>query len=284
MSNDYFKTILHYLLPKRLVTMLAGCLAEVRVPVIKNYLIQRFIDAYDVNMQEALQENVKDYPTFNDFFIRHLKKDCRPIAPADLICPVDGFVSEIGQIEQGQLLQAKGRYYHVDELLAADAAQCALFRRGSFVTLYLSPRDYHRIHMPIAAELTSMIHVPGALFSVQPATTRTIPKLFARNERLVVFFETAVGPMVMVLVGATIVGKIGTTWHGDLERRLKKQAYFYNPIAAIKTGLKQAEEMGYFKLWSTVILIFGEQTAVTWDPLLAAGSPVKLGQALGHCK
>ncbi len=278
--SDYFKKILQYVLPKQLLTIFAGYLAEVKIPFIKNYLIQLFIERFDVNMYEAVEENPAQYPTFNAFFIRRIKSNCRPIARADVICPVDGAVSEIGRIEQGQMLQAKGRYYSVDELLALPADQNLAFQKGSFATLYLSPKDYHRIHMPMDAALHSMIHVPGALFSVQPATTRVIPRLFARNERLVVFFDTSHGKMAMVLVGATIVGAIGTSWHGDLTRGVKRTLFTYGQNNAVY--LKKSQEMGYFKLGSTVILLFEENIPVQWNTGLSSGSTVKMGQELAR--
>jgi phosphatidylserine decarboxylase len=278
--SDYLKKISQYVLPKQLLTMFAGYLADVRIPFIKNYLIKSFINHFDVNMYEAVEENPVQYPTFNDFFIRQIKPNCRPISSAEVICPVDGAVSEIGRIEQGQMLQAKGRHYTVGELLAVPTDQSLNFQQGSFATLYLSPKDYHRIHMPMDAELRSMIHIPGTLFSVQPATTRVIPRLFARNERLVIFFDTSHGAMAMVLVGATIVGAIGTSWHGDLTRGIKRKSFDYgqnNPVY-----LKKAQEMGYFKLGSTVILLFEEHVPIQWSIGLLSGSSVKVGQELAH--
>ena len=280
--SDYLKIILQYLLPKQALTIFAGCMAGIEVPVVKNYLIRWFIQRYNVNMQEALEENPEHYPHFNAFFIRQLKPGVRPVAAADVVCPVDGFVSEIGVIEQGQMLQAKGRVYQVDDLLATTPLRSALFQKGSFATLYLSPQDYHRVHMPMDAVLREMVHVPGTLFSVQPATTRMIPRLFARNERLVVFFDTHVGPMAMVLVGATIVGAIGTTWHGDLIRRLKRQVFTYDADTTVKTILQKSDEMGYFKLGSTVILLFSESVRMQWEPSLQTGARVQTGQVLGH--
>lgn len=221
MFRDVLKTLPQYLIPKHGITALAGYFADVKSPCFKNFLIRSFIHKFDVDMSEALIEDPKSYDSFNDFFIRHLKPECRPLSQSDIICPVDGCISEIGTIERGQLLQAKGKYYSVQELLACDAQLAEQFVQGQFATLYLSPKDYHRVHMPIDAELVSMTYIPGALFSVQPATTRIVPKLFARNERLAIFFKTKIGPMVMVMVGATIVGAIGTSWHGDVKRSKK---------------------------------------------------------------
>lgn len=278
MSIDLIKTIPHYLLPKQSLTTLAGCIAQVTHVPTKNYIINTFIKKYGVDMSEALIEEPTAYACFNDFFIRHLKPECRPLAAAEIISPVDGQLSELGPIIQGQIIQAKGRDYSVQELLACDAERAAIFNAGQFATLYLSPKDYHRVHMPIAAELVSMTYIPGALFSVQPTTARVVPKLFARNERLAVFFETKFGPMAMVMVGATIVGAIGTSWHGDLLRTKKITSYDYanNPLS-----LAQGDEMGYFKLGSTVVLMFANGQNLKWDASLTAGSAIRFGQAIG---
>ncbi|WED42971.1 archaetidylserine decarboxylase [Legionella cardiaca] len=284
MLNDYIKTLPQFILPKHLLTHFAGLLANVRSPAVKNLLIRNFIQQYRVNMQEAQEENFEKYNSFNEFFIRPLKPECRPLAAADIVSPVDGFISEIGTIEQGQILQAKGRYYTVEQLLACEQATTQQFIHGRFATLYLSPKDYHRIHMPIDAILKEMIYVPGKLFSVQPTTARVIPHLFARNERLICFFDTRVGPMAMVLVGATIVGAIGTQWHGDLKRSRKKQIFSHIELAHLKREMKQGEEMGYFKLGSTVILLFSEGDKVQWLDNLAAGQSICYGQAFGKIK
>jgi phosphatidylserine decarboxylase len=280
MSLDLLKVLPHYIVPKHGLTSLAGCLAEITEPKIKNYIIQRFIKRFQVNMSEALVEDPTSYPCFNEFFIRHLKPGCRPLAQADLISPVDGCVSEIGSIKEGQLVQAKGRCYSVSELLACSNERAKQFINGQFATLYLSPKDYHRVHMPIDAELHSMTYVPGTLFSVQPATTRVIPKLFARNERLIIEFSTKIGTMMMVMVGATIVGAIGTSWHGDIERG-KKNRYFDYSHAAVTKTLAQGDEVGYFKLGSTVILLFAKGEKMHWDSHLNAGSALRFGQAIG---
>ena len=232
-------------------------------------------------MHEALEENPENYASFNAFFIRHLKPGCRPIANVDIISPVDGYVSEMGNIHAGRLLQAKGRDYSIHELLACEKELSSQFNTGLFATLYLSPQDYHRVHMPIEASLKEIIYVPGKLFSVQPATTRVIPKLFACNERLVVFFETSVGLMAMVLVGATIVGAIGTCWHGDIPRGRKRRRLDLSDTSTLNTTLKQAEEMGYFKLGSTVILLFADSCRVQWQQGLHPGDKIQLGEALG---
>ena len=280
MLSDYSKAFVQYILPKNALTALAGFLATIKIPAIKNHLIHYFIGKYHINMSEALEENPQNYPDFNSFFIRQLKPACRPIANADIVSPVDGYISEIGAIKAGTLLQAKGRDYTIEELLASEK-ESAPFKNGLFATLYLSPQDYHRVHMPMNATLKEMIYVPGKLFSVQPATARMIPKLFARNERLVVYFDTSAGPMAMVLVGATIVGAIGTAWHGDIIRNQKQRHFVYPGKTTLQTALKQAEEMGYFKLGSTVILLFADKQRVQWEQNLQAGDKIRLGQAFG---
>ena len=280
MLSDHLNALFHRCLPKQALTILAGFLANIKIPAIKNSFIRYFIRQYNINMDEALQSRVEDYPDFNAFFIRQLKPGCRPIADADIISPVDGYLSEMGQIHEGRLLQAKGRSYSIGELLASEQNLSSSFKQGLYATLYLSPQDYHRVHMPISAALKEMIYVPGTLFSVQPTTVRMIPKLFARNERLVVFFDTPAGLMAMVLVGATIVGAIGTSWEGDISRsRKSKRTVYPQPI-----NLEQAEEMGYFKLGSTVILLFAEGTHVAWQNNLTIGQKIRVGQALGALK
>lgn len=279
MIIDKLKTIPQYLIPKQKLSILAGCLARVKNPSVKNYIIQTFINTYKVNMKEALLENPEDYPTFNDFFIRHLKPGSRPLAKAEIISPVDGCISELGAIHEGSIVQAKGHDYSVQELLDCNPEIAKQFVNGVFMTLYLSPKDYHRVHMPIEANLESMNYIPGALFSVQPSTARVIPKLFARNERLVVYFSTEVGAMAMVLVGATIVGAIGTSWHGDVKRTKQAIPYDYKNHSKM---LSQGEEMGYFKLGSTVVLLFAEGNKIQWQESLKSGEPIRLGEAIGH--
>ena len=282
MFHDYLKTIPQFVLPKKALTAFAGLCAEIQKPIIKNYLIRQFIHKYAVNMSEAQEENPDHYACFNDFFIRHLKPGARPIATADLISPVDGQVSEIGKIQRGMLLQAKKHDYSVEELLACSPDLSAQFKKGSFATLYLSPKDYHRVHMPIQGTLKQTIYVPGRLFSVQPLTARVIPRLFARNERLVIFFNTKVGLMAMVMVGATIVGSIGTSWNGDVLRSRDIQPIDYSNLNVKPVKLEQGAETGYFKLGSTVILLFAEGARIQWTSNLQAGTPIRLGQEIGR--
>ena len=211
---DRFAVRVQYLLPKQSITIFAGRVAGARGGKFTTGLIDWFVRRYQVNMQEAANPDVASYATFNDFFTRALKDGARPLASADLICPVDGAISQFGAIVGDQIFQAKGHQYSITALVGGDQALAAQFDDGHFATLYLSPRDYHRIHMPCDGVLRRMIYVPGALFSVNPTTARGVPGLFARNERVVCVFESARGPFVLVLVGATIVGSMATVWHG----------------------------------------------------------------------
>jgi phosphatidylserine decarboxylase len=268
-----------YLLPKKILTFVVGLIANVRHPWIKNLFITRFIEAYNVNMQEALQEHPKAYATFNEFFIRPLKPEIRPLAKAEVVAPVDGIISEIGEIETGKILQAKGHYYSVDSLLA-NASIASSFHQGQFITCYLSPKDYHRIHMPITGKVLSTTYIPGKLFSVQPLTVRNIPQLFAKNERLIVLFETELGRMAMVLVGAVIVGSIHTAWEKDHPHISKRTSSFLDYTDA-QLILKKQEEMGYFCLGSTVIVLLERNDKTpSWLPFLQAGKEIKMGEAL----
>lgn len=282
MLSDHIKTIPQYIAPKYALTLYAGFWANMKIRLVKNRLISRFIKKYGVNMQEAVKENIEDYTCFNDFFIRNLKPECRPIATDGIISPVDGRVSEIGTIKDGQLLQAKGRYYSVRELLASDESISSQFNSGCFTTIYLSPKDYHRIHMPVTGTLQEMIYVPGKLFSVQPLTARVVPNLFAKNERLVVLFKTKVGLMAMVLVGAAIVGSIGTQWHGDIRRARRIKRTEYSTDISIAMVLERAAHMGYFKLGSTVILLFANKNLMQWRKDIIAGQSICFGEALGE--
>lgn len=276
---EHLKAYFQYILPKQALTHAAGFLAGVKTPFIKNYLIRHFIRLYGVNMQEAREEQANNYENFNAFFIRHLKENIRPISTAGIVSPVDGCISEIGDIQQGQIFQAKGHYYSTLALLAGDEKLSNIFANGRFATLYLSPKDYHRIHMPMDATLLQTIYVPGKLFSVQPASVAYIPGIFARNKRLITVFQTDAGLMAMVLVGATIVGAIGTRWQGDVpdKKSIFREDYTHTDYQNIVKG----EEMGYFKLGSTVILLFADRDAMVWNPVYKAGSPIRLGESLG---
>lgn len=280
MLIDYLRTIPQFLIPKHALNKFAGWMANMRIIKVKNYLIRDFVHKYQVNMDEAIESNPLNYACFNEFFIRRLKPELRPISAADIVSPVDGSISEIGYLTNGQLLQAKGHSYSVSALLG-DEAYATAFQSGCYATLYLSPKDYHRVHMPAEGQLREMIYIPGSLFSVQPLTTRVIPNLFAKNERVVTIFSTPWGLMALVLIGAAIVGSIGTVWEGDLTRgsRVQKTKYPDNSDQGIT--LAKAMEMGYFKLGSTVIVLFANREQIHWCDHLHAGDTIKLGHALG---
>ena len=234
-------------------------------------------------MDEALNPDITSYRSFNDFFTRALKPDARPLAAADLICPVDGAISQFGAIKHDQIFQAKGHSYSTTAVVGGDAALAAQYQDGSFATLYLSPRDYHRIHMPCDGRLTRMTYVPGKLFSVNPVTARGVPGLFARNERVVCVFESAHGPFILILVGATIVGSMATVWHGVVNppRLPDVKTWTYGGTGEKNVFLKQGDEMGRFLLGSTVVMLFPKsplQFNAEWKP----AGPVQLGQVMGH--
>jgi phosphatidylserine decarboxylase len=268
-----------YLLPKRALTQLAGAAARAQLGGATQAAIRRFIARYGVNMAEAAEPDPSHYASFNDFFTRALRPGARPLAQADYVCPVDGAISQFGAIARDQIFQAKGHSYSTRALLAGDAALAAEFDNGQFATLYLSPRDYHRIHMPCAGRLQRMVYVPGDLFSVNPATARGVPGLFARNERVVCLFDTARGPMALVLVGATIVGSMATVWHGVVNPprpgAIRRWDYAGQPIE-----LAQGAEMGRFLLGSTVVLLWPHGT-LRFSPDWAPGRAVRLGEAMG---
>ncbi|WP_028447708.1 archaetidylserine decarboxylase [Chitinimonas koreensis] len=277
MSERLF-VLMQHLMPKLAITRAMGALASQSDGPLSRWMIRRFAARYGVNMAEAAEPDLARYSSFNDFFTRALRADARPLADAALVCPVDGAISQFGRIDGDQIFQAKGHAYSTTALLGGDAALAREFEGGSFATIYLSPRDYHRIHMPCDGRLLRMIYVPGALFSVNPATARGVPGLFARNERVVCLFESDAGPFVLVLVGATIVGSMATVWHGVVNppRHDAIQSWDY---ADRRIVLKQGEEMGRFLLGSTVVLLFPEQPLrfnADWAPAHA----VRMGERM----
>jgi len=278
--SDRRAVLPQYLLPKQALTRFAGLVASAHGGAITTRLIRWFVGRYKVNMAEAADPDIRNYSSFNEFFTRPLKVDARPLAKADLVCPVDGSISQFGPIRRDQIFQAKGHHYSTTALLGGDAALAARFEDGFFATLYLSPRDYHRIHMPCAGHVTRMVYVPGALFSVNPTTARGVPGLFARNERVVCLFESARGPFVLVLVGATIVGSMATVWHGVVNPprsgRVREWDYRDKPVE-----LEQGQEMGRFLLGSTVVLLF-PKGSTRFNPSWATQRAVRLGEAMGE--
>lgn len=269
-----------YVLPKQALTAFAGRMASVKGGALTTAFIRWFVGRYGVNMAEAANPDIASYPTFNEFFTRPLKPGVRPLAQGDLLCPVDGAVSQVGPIAGDQVFQAKGHHYSTQALVGGDALLAAQFQDGHFATIYLSPKDYHRIHMPCDGRLTRMIYVPGDLFSVNPATARGVPGLFARNERVVCVFETVHGPFVLTLVGATIVGSMATVWHGVVNppRTKDVREWRYTDQSIV---LKKGDEMGRFLLGSTVVMLF-PKGPLTFNPAWASTGPVRLGEVMAN--
>ncbi|MDX9945631.1 MAG: archaetidylserine decarboxylase [Azonexus sp.] len=279
--SDRLAVLPQYLLPKQALTVLAGKLASAQAGAMTTSVIRWFIGRYGVNMAEAANPDPASYQSFNEFFTRPLKAGARPFADADFLCPVDGAISQFGAIERDQIFQAKGHSYSTAALLGGDRELAAQFENGSFATLYLSPRDYHRIHMPCAGKLTRMIHVPGELFSVNPTTARGVPGLFARNERVVCVFDSAFGPFALVLVGATIVGSMATVWHGVVNPPRPGVVREWRYDGETSINLEKGQEMGRFLLGSTVVMTFPKNT-LQFNPTWAPAGAIRMGEAMGQ--
>ncbi|MCX7239366.1 MAG: archaetidylserine decarboxylase [Burkholderiales bacterium] len=278
--SDALAVLPQYLLPKKALTLLAGKLAAAHGGALTTALIRWFVGRYGVNMAEAANPDIASYATFNDFFTRPLRAGARPLADAPFVCPVDGAISQFGPIAKDQIFQAKGHHYSTTALLAGDAALAAQFDDGAFATLYLSPRDYHRIHMPCDGVLRRMVYVPGDLFSVNPTTARGVPGLFARNERVVCVFDSARGAFVLTLVGATIVGSMATVWHGQVNppRSADVRSWSYDDNAP---ALARGAEMGRFLLGSTVVMLF-PKGVLRFNPQWQPGRAIRMGEAMAE--
>jgi len=274
-------TGLQYILPHKTLSRIAYKVARIRYRPVKNWMIVKFVQAFNVNLDEAISPNPDDYEHFNAFFTRALKPGVRPVSPGpnDLVSPVDGRISQLGPIRDGRIIQAKGFDFTVAELLASDDRTANYYDGGQFVTIYLSPRDYHRIHMPVNGKPTRSVHVPGRLFSVADWTAQSIPRLFARNERLVCYFDTPLGQMPLVMVGAMLVSSMETVFHGEVTPPYARAVTPLQPDP--DDPLQKGEEMGRFNYGSTVILLFPKDS-VTFLPGLGAGSRVKMGQKIGQ--
>jgi len=278
--SENLSVFFQHILPQQALTRFAGRVASWQGGAGTTSLIRWFVGRYGVDMTEAAEPDVAAYATFNAFFTRALKPGARPLAQADLLCPVDGAISQFGAVAGDQIFQAKGHAYSTQALVGGDADLAQRFYNGHFATLYLSPRDYHRIHMPCDGVLQRMIHVPGDLYSVNPATARGVPGLFARNERVVCVFETRGKPWVLVLVGATIVGSMATTWHGVIDRshgEVRHWDYRDRPVS-----LAQGEEMGRFLLGSTVVMLF-PAGPLDFNPDWRSGGAIRMGQSMASC-
>ncbi len=278
--NTQLKVLPQYLIPKQAITALAGKLASAKAGKLTTAVIKWFVKRYQVNMDEAEQPDIATYQSFNEFFTRPLKKGARRITKAHFICPVDGAISQFGSINADQIFQAKGHQYSTLAMLAGDKALAASFQDGHFATLYLSPKDYHRIHMPCDGTLKSMTYVPGDLFSVNPTTAQGVPGLFARNERVICEFDSVHGVFVLILVGATIVGSMATVWHGVVNppRLGAVNSWTYEGQSI---SLKQGEEMGRFLLGSTVVMLFPANT-LTFNKAWKPEKPIKLGEKMAE--
>ena len=279
------KVAFQYIMPQLYLTQLAGWFAQQKWGAVTHFVIKAFAKKYNVDMSEAKKENFSDYESFNQFFIRELKDDARKINenPTALCLPADGRVSQIGHIDDERLLQAKGHFFSLSDLLAGDEELVNTFKNGEFATIYLSPRDYHRVHMPCDATLRKMIYVPGDLLSVNPFLAEHVPNLFARNERVICVFDTAFGPMVQILVGATITASMSTVWAGVINppRTGEVKVWTYQGDNAIK--LTKGQEMGAFQLGSTVINLF-PANSVTLAEHLEVDVPVRMGEILATMK
>lgn len=280
--NDKLFIRLQHLIPQHGLSRAAGWLASTDNALVKNTFIKWFVKRYKVDMSLAAEENPLAYACFNDFFTRALKPGARPIDSAadSIVCPADGAISQLGNIVDGRIFQAKGQDYTTLELLGGDEALAAEFAGGTFATVYLSPRDYHRVHMPYGGKLRSMVSIPGELFSVNTVTAENVPRLFARNERAVAIFDTDIGPMAVVLVGAMIVAGIETVWDGQIapfaSREIATSLYPYQNIQ-----LNKGDEMGRFKLGSTAVILFAENK-MRWDEKFSAGTPTRMGEKMGE--
>ena len=276
--TDYIKSWPLYALPHHAISRLIYKLTRIESAYVPKAIV-KFSKAFNVDLQQAVNPDPSSYKTFNEFFTRSIKAELRPIAKSNLVSPVDGCISQIGGIKQGEIFQAKGHSYTAQALLGGDATLASQFNQGQFTTIYLSPKDYHRIHMPCSGTLKQQIHIPGRLFSVAPHTARTVPNLFARNERVVALFDTEYGEMAMVLVGAINVAAIETVWDGLITppkgKKLSSKDYTGEQI-----HLEKGEEMGRFNMGSTVILLF-TQKAPKFNQEMVAELPLIMGQAIG---
>jgi len=284
--TDRLRAWPQYLLPGHALSRIIHRLTRLRAGWFKNLAIGTVVRLYDVDLSEAAVTDPRAYPTFNAFFTRPLERGARPLAGGEgtVVSPVDGVVSQAEAIaSDGRIFQAKGQSYTATELLGGSQERSAPFSGGSFATLYLSPRDYHRIHMPLAGRLREMVHVPGRLFSVDAATTRAVPRLFARNERVAAIFDTAAGPMAVVSVGALFVSGIETVWHGLVTppRGRRVATWEYPDTGEGSVALAKGEELGRFNMGSTVIVLF-PPGAVEWAEGLAPEAAVRMGQAIGQ--
>ncbi len=280
--KEALTTLPQYILPHHALSQLMSKLTHCENRSFKNLFIKQIIRHYGVNMAEALEPDINAYKSFNHFFTRALKPGIRPLSTERnaIVCPADGAVSQAGFITGGDIFQAKGKSFSATDLLGGDAARAEPFNNGVFTTIYLSPKDYHRLHMPLTGTLREMVHIPGRLFSVNGATVNSVPGLFSRNERVAAIFDTEIGPMALILVGAIFVSSVETVWHGVVTPPSISdvQSWHYGEDAPT---LNIGEEMGRFNMGSTIIVLFGKDKA-EWDAEFKAGKTVKLGELIGR--
>ncbi len=277
--TDYIKSGALYVLPHHLISRTIFKLTRIKSPFVPK-AITLFSNVFDVNLKEAKNSEPRSYATFNEFFTRELKEGLRPISDSPIVSPVDGTISEVGDIKNGQLLQAKGITYSLEQLLGGNKERAKLYKNGQFITIYLSPRDYHRIHMPCTGTLKEQVHIPGRLFSVAKHTVKTVKGIFARNERVVASFDTEFGSMAMVLVGAINVAAIETVWHG-LITPPKGETITSKSYKSKKVQIDKGKEMGRFNMGSTVILVF-QNDAPKLSDSLAVDQTLELGESLSN--
>ena len=281
MTTQEVLTKLQYILPHHTLSKMMSKLTHCENKIWKNLFIKQIIKHYGVDMNEALEQDINSFKSFNDFFTRELNPAVRPLTttPNAIACPADGSVSQAGKINDGEIFQAKGKSFTATDLLGGDPARAEPFNNGIYTTIYLSPKDYHRLHMPLTGTLREMVHIPGRLFSVNTATTQSVPGLFARNERVAALFDTDAGPMALVLVGAIFVSSIETVWHGVVTPPsiTSVRSWKYHENAPV---LKIGQEMGRFNMGSTIIVLFGNNKA-KWDSNFTAEKVVRLGEHIG---
>ena len=277
---DQLKVFPQFIIPQHTLTRIVYHITRCKFSLLKNFLIRIFIFYFKIDMEQACSKEITSYKDFNHFFTRKIKSNLRPVTNTGIACPVDGTISQLGQIDGKNLIQAKGHFFNLANLVTSED-EAMKFDNGNFITLYLSPRDYHRIHMPIDGQLYKMLHVPGRLFSVNPASTRIIKNLFSRNERVVCLFDTIIGPMAIIMVGALFVGSVDTVWAGTVTSRksnsISNWSYFEDGDVV---NLKRGEELGRFNMGSSVIVLFGPGV-MNWESGYKPGNPVLMGSRLG---
>ncbi|ATW01938.1 phosphatidylserine decarboxylase [Candidatus Legionella polyplacis] len=289
MLKNTLKVIFQIFCSKKNITLLIKIFANNKIFFIKNFLIQKFIKKYNINTNEIKETNIKKYKCFNDFFIRHLKKNCRIIEKSTIISPVDGIINEIGELKNKKFLKIKNQSYLINELFLHEKKINNNLNKCNFIIFYLSPKNYHRVHMPINGILKNITLIPGKLFSVNPKLINIIPFIYSKNKRLIMTFKTQLGDIYIIFIGAALVGTIGTNWTGEQNCSYKKEFLFFsnkneinNNFSKSKFKIKKGKEIGYFKLGSTIILIFPKNKNIIWNPKIYIGKNIFYGQSIAN--